>query len=337
MKSVKFINIALVFAVFTLILLCGCRKRADENAMMTKLGYTNVVIEDILSNSTVFSHDNEQEIARITELLPLPIGRAYDSFSLQTDSINEISIVYTYDPDNVYAGGNGLNPFYETVSENNALLLFNSIGGLEKVNFDYYYYEDGGLNRMESYTLDGLTARFGEKTLSEEPDLYETLAGNIQIAEFYFAHYSRIYLGENPDEIVYRSGEPDEITALPNGFWVYLYKGLEQAFIMPEKPGGSAQILGDIDVYYFIDQLDSRLYATRGVSDFFPESYDDVILTLGKPSSERTIDGRKYISYLLRRDEPEEPDKYYYYIFEGGKMLESGLIYGEDYSVLNVD
>lgn len=164
---------------------------------------------------TIILQDNEH-IKLIVESLPLQSYRKYKSLSLQTEPSREINIVYEFD-DSYTQGGNGLDPFPGIVEQNNVLLLFATVQGLEKVNFLHYDKEE--LNYTAEYTVDDLNPRFGNiKPLGMGfSDLYKSLASNILLSEFYFAYYSGIYLGAEPEDVSYRNMEPHEIKEQPDG------------------------------------------------------------------------------------------------------------------------
>ncbi len=152
----------------------------SENKLLTKLGYTKTLLTGILDNRTTFSQDNEH-INQIIKSLPLQAESNYKPFSLEDGQAKEINLAYKF-----VSGRNVLDPFYETVWECNALLLFASVEGLEKVNF--LHYADQTLYTTTSYTLDEVALRFG---ISMPLDLefsvlYNTLATNILLPEQFF-------------------------------------------------------------------------------------------------------------------------------------------------------
>ena len=307
----------LVFCIVSTLILGLALPQAPEHLILSKLGYTSELVEDILNQRTVFSQDNEA-VGRITEALPVQADRALRSFSVLADQENEIRIEYAFDYHNSYQGGNGLDPFPESVRENNALLLFAAIEGLDKVSF--LHYNDSTLSHTNSYTADVITDRFGGIIPFElgVKELYGKLAANIQLSEFYFAHYSRIYLGKETWWVEYREGKPDEIISLPDGTSVWVYNEL-----------GSRSL----SAYYFDSPAAAQnddltgLYAT-GFAVTNGETYDDLVSYLGKPDIFKTIgDGYTYIAYPLREGQQRNA----YFILHNNKVFIEGVMYGDDY------
>ena len=315
----------------------SCTVDRDENKLLTTLGYTEALVADILNNKT--TADNEQ-IGQIVKSLPLPSYRKYVSFALQTAPSKELDIIYEIN-DNYNRGGNGLDPFYDTVEQNNALLLFASIEGLDKVNFlSYDNYDQQELNRTDSYTLADLVMRFGPINPSDMDvsALYNALGANIQLSEWYFAHYARIYLGDAPKQVSYRNGEPNEIKQLPDGSIVWIYSDFGKIY---STSPDSANIADPehTAIYYFnsptaeeTDHL-TGLYATRFIhGDHYGKTYDEMITILGYPSVTQAITGGDtYIAYSLA----EGQQKNAYFIFHNNKVMEEGVMYGNDYPALS--
>ena len=313
----------------------------DGSRLLTKLGYTKELVMLVLDNRTTFSDDNEH-INQIVTSLPLQSYRKYNSFYMQTEPSKEINVVYEFGR-NYDRGGNGLDPFYDTVGENNALLLFAAIEGLEKVNFLHYDTQELlELNRTDSYTIYDLTLRFGVISPLDmgSSDLYNALGTNIQLAEFYFAHYYRIYLGAEPDHVSYRTGEPDEILEQPDGSKIWIYKELGKSYI--ETPTGEWEIdePGYTAIYYFDssrakenDNL-TGLYATRFIRpDNDGETYDEITDVLGYPTVIKDMGGdNTYIAYTLIDGQQRNA----YFILHNDVVVEEGVMYGNDYTILEI-
>lgn len=333
--------IALLAVMLTVGILGGliaCNVDVSENRLLTKLGYTKTLVKDILDRKTTLSQDNEN-IEEIIESLPLQAYRRYESFSVQTEPSKEINIVYKFD-DSYTRGGNGIDPFPGIVEENNALLLFAAVEGLEKINFSHYDEEE--LNYTNSYIVDSLTPRFGEiEPLNMEfTDLYHALWSNIQLSEFYFAHYARIYLSVEPERVSYRNGEPDEIRQQSDGSTVWIYGEFGKIYNI--SPDGSINDdPSHIGIYYFNspmaeknDQL-TGLYATRFIhADNHEKTYDEIIEVLGLPTTIKDMEGGdQYIAYALS----EGQQRHAYFIFHKGKVIEEGVMYGTDYTILDYE
>jgi len=324
--------------------LIACNLDTGENKLLTNLGYTKTFLTDMLNNKTTLS-DDDVKIDHIIKSLPLQSYRKYISYYLQTEPLKEINVVYEIDGsnDSYNRGGNGIDPFYEIVEENNALLLFAVINGLDKVNFlSYDDYDKQEINRTVSYTVDDLTRRFGNinPTDMDFSDLYNSLGANIQLSEFYFAHHSRIYLGVDSERVSYRNGEPNEIKEQSDGSVVWIYTEFGKIYsISPD----SAEIAdpGNTAMYYFDSVTAEKndnltgLYATRFIhGDNYGKSYYDITEILGLPSAIKNMgSGDKYIAYALA----EGQQKNAYFIFHNDKVIEEGVMYGNNYAILNLE
>ena len=304
-------------------------------ALLTRLGYTPELLMNIFLNKTGFS-ENNYPIDFIVESLPPVSFWECISFSLQES--DEINIIYRYDGDEKYnKGGNGLDAFSESVVENNALLLFVAIDNLKKVNF--LYGDPQASDRTNSYTIIDLSERFGQitpRTMSPT-ELFESLAANIQLSEFYFAHYSRIYLGAEFEEVSYRNNEPDKIIQKEDGSTIWIYLGLEKHY--KTLPSGEMVIAdpGQTAVYFFNNPQAKKndgltgLYATIFYEDD-GEGYDDLVAFLGLPTIIKAMDnGDKYIAYLLRDGQQRNA----YFILREDKVIAQGVMYGNDYTLLS--
>ena len=319
--------------------LFACDMTPSENKLLTKLGYTRALLTDICDSRTTFSGGDE-DIDNIVVLLPLPDYREYKSFSSQTEPTKEINIVYEIN-DNYTRGGNGLDPFYDTVEQNNALLLFASVDGLEKVNFlSYENQELTELNRTDSYTIDDLAAHFGDiQPLDMSVSaLYNTLGSNIHLSEFYFAHYSRLYLGAAPENVSYRNGEPEEARQQPDGSAIWIYRDFGS--IYNDSHGRSVEP-ESIAIYYFgSPQAEGDnlfgLYATRFIhADNYKKTYDDITELFGDPAVNRNMSGdKRYIAYPLAA---EHRDTNAYFVLHNNTVIEEGVMYGNDYTILEFE
>ena len=315
----------------------------DDNNIMKRLGYSKEYISVIVNEDReifrkLFDQPSETwNVREITRSLPYPAARRYWTAMASVEPIKSISIEYQFDEDNPYQGGNGLNPFYETVSENNALILFALVEDLEQV--DFLHYSGDELNRTDSYTLDNLSERFGEVDPLEmdEAELYGAIFANIQTSEFYFAHYSRIYLGADFEAVSYRNGEPDEIKNQSDGLVIWTYNELGKSERI--LPSGEREIStpGYTSHYYFnttlTEQNDSitGLYATK-FSVVDGESYLELTAYLGFPTIIEDRAGTyKYIAYPLRNGQQKNA----YFILQNDKIIWEGVMYGDDYTILD--
>lgn len=246
----------------------------------------------------------------------------------------EINFAYEFD-----GGRNALDPFPETVWENNALLLFATVEGLEKVNF--LHYANQTLYSTDSFTIDDLAVRFGNiKPLDMGfSDLYNALATNIQLPELYFAYPFRIFLGYSFENVSDRYGEPDEIWQQPDDSIVLIYT--ERSVLSRKFPKLEVDNPGYRAMYYFNnptaetnDNL-TGLYATRFVrATNYGETYDKIIESLGFPSTIKDMGGgNKYIAYLLREGQQRNA----YFILHNDKVIEEGVMYGNDYTILDFE
>ncbi|NLT57932.1 MAG: DUF4825 domain-containing protein [Clostridiales bacterium] len=316
---------------------CNVEEEA-ENTLLTRLGYTKALLTDLLDNRTTFDGDNGQ-IDHLVQSLPLPSFRSYSAFSLQTAPSNELQLVYQA-ADRVYPVGNGLDPFPGMIEENNALLLFAAIEGLEQIRFLHY---DQQMPEWDNvYTLDALTARFGEvKPLEMDlAALYGALGSNIHPTEFYFGHYARIYLGIEPERVPYRNGEPHEVRPQPDGSTVWIYRSFGDIYnLSPEGPNAEAP--ESTALYYFDsaaaeqdDQL-VGLYATRFVhGDHDGKTYEEITAIFGPPSTIKEMGGGdRYIAYALSEGQQRNA----YFVLRDDRAVEEGVMYGADYTLLDFE
>lgn len=60
-------------------------------------------------------------------------------------------------------------------------------------------------------TIDDIRKRFGDihPLEMDYKTLYQTIYSNIQPSEYYFAHYSRLYLRSTVDEVIYHNSDPN--------------------------------------------------------------------------------------------------------------------------------
>jgi hypothetical protein len=249
----------------------------------------------------------------------------------------EINYAYEFD------GGsrNAADPFYGMIWEYDALLLFASVEGLEKVNF-LHYVDQTRLFNTDSYTIDDLAARFGISkpwNLSVS-DLYNTLATNVLWSEDYFGYPSRMYLGYSVENAVYRYDEPDERWQQPDGSTVLKYT--EYSVLTRKFPGLSIEKNEGYTALYYFDNPTAEtndnltgLYATRfSRYNFSEKSYDFITEEFGFPPTIRVMGGgKKYIAYPLR----EGQQRHAYFILQDDKVVEEGLMYGNDYTILDFE
>jgi len=300
-----------------------------QSALMTSLGYTQAALETIQKNKTPYVGENAKVGAIIYQLPVTWKGLAYDHFALHTnEEPYGLSIQYQRIDENSLTDWLQ-NPFSAAMEENNALLLFAAIENLGVVTFA----KPADMQTMQ-FTRDDINAIFGGIPSTDDLDgIYEKLSNNLKIEEFYFAHAGRLYLRTStPGEVVYRNGEPEVIFTNPSGLTVYGYR------YSSSYSGTSGKTITNDDAtaayYYF---KGSELYATRGVLDVDAEweRYDDLVSWYGQPTGEMSIDGQRYIAYLLRKDAPDEPDKYAWFMIENDREVHSGLMLGDDYTILS--
>ncbi|MFD0711756.1 M56 family metallopeptidase [Paenibacillus sp. GCM10027626] len=305
----------------------------SENKLLTKLGYTKTLLTDILDNRTTFSQDNEH-INHIIKSLPLQDDSEYKSFSLEDGQTKEINYAYEFD------GGsrNAADPFYGMIWEYDALLLFASVEGLEKVNF-LHYVDQTRLFNTDSYTIDDLAARFGINKPWDLgfSDLFNTLATNVLWSEDYFGYPSRIFLGYSFENVSDRYGDPDEIWPQPDGSTVLKYT--EYSVLTRKSDISMEKNEGYTAMYYFNNPIAETndnltgLYATRFVrGTTYGKTYGDITEQLGLPPTIKIMgDGDKYIAYPLR----EGQQRHAYFILHDDEVVEEGLMYGNDYTILD--
>lgn len=306
--------------------LTSCKAHIGENKLLTSLGYTKTFLRDIVDKRATFSRDDER-ISQIAGSLPLMSYRDYDSFSGQTEPQNEISIVYNFG-DNYTRGGNGIDPFPGVIGENNALILFAAFKDLDRVNFLHYDGEE--LNNRDSFTVEDLGFRFGDVKPFEMSfsDLYKALGANIEISEYYFAHYSRIYLGARPESVSYRNDMPDEVKEMPDGSTIWIYKDFGKTYSL-SLDGAQSANPENTAIYYF--DSSGGLRATRFISgENCGKTYREVTGVLGLPSVKKRMGLRdRYIAYPL-----SESGRDAYFVLRAGRVIEEGVMLGTDYKKL---
>ena len=333
-RNGAFVLLVVILAVGVLGSAVACDVDTNEDKILKRLGYTRAFLDSMESAKTTFSEDNEN-IERILKSLPQPDYREYKSFSQQAEPLKEINIIYEIN-DNYTRGGNGIDPYYDIVWQNNALILFALVGGLEKVNF--LSYDNQELNRTDSYTLGDLAARFGDIKPPDMSfsDLDNALGTNIFLSEFYFAHYSRIYLGGDTESVSYRNGEPGEVIQKADGSTIWIYPDFDT--IYNTSPYGSVNPESTAVYYFDSPQAESDnlygLYATKFIcGDNYGKTYDDITELFGGPAVIKNMGGgNKYVAYPLAA---EHKNTNAYFILHDDKVIEEGVMYGNDYTVLD--
>jgi len=319
-------GVLVIAGIAALFLTSGVKPKqaGSQNALMSTLGYTKEALEAIQKNKTPYVGENAKVGAIIYQLPVTWKGLAYDSFSLQTkEEPYGLTIHYKEAEGTDYYE----NPFYAAMEENNALLLFASIGNLGEVTFAM-----PGDMQSSKFTRGEISAIFGGIPSIDDLDaVYDKLSKNLKMEEFYFAHAGRLYLRTaTPEDVVYRyGGEPEKLFVNESGLTVYEYHISTTYTDM----SGQTSTIDEKTEYFYFDE--SGLYAVRTLTEDEPALYNDVIAKFGPPAGEKNIDGQKIISYLLRRDTPGEPDKYAFFVFENGKSIESGWMLGDDFTVLS--
>ena len=274
-----------------------------NDQLLDDLGYSRNVLIAIAETKTPYVGDNSK-VGAIVNQLPIPWkGFANNGFSLHTDQEPfALTINYTI-PDEQAMTDYFENPFAASMRENNALILFSAIDNLSVVNNKY---PDDMV--QYAFTREQIREQFGEiPSIDDTSTLRKLLSQNLVMEEFYFSHASRLYLGNSPEDAVYRMGDPLEITPLNNGLIRYTF------------PYG---------MYYFRDGklVDKREQATDHTS------FSDIIRQFGQPYCSKEADNLLYISYRLRSSQdPEIQDARAYFLFEDGKLIEEGVRSGDDY------
>lgn len=282
----------------------------NQDELMKKLGYTKELISDILKKRTSLGQDTSQ-LESIIRMLPEQSYRKFSSYSIAEDQ-QTLNLIYL-PSDNYNRGGNGLDTFPESVRENNALILMGAIKSLDTVNF--LYYEDEAqttLNKTDTYSRDSLIKRFGEfdPQTAEASQLYTTLSNNLQLSEYYFSHYSRLFLGSNSELVSYRLGEPSQVLKQEDGSVIWQYNDLNQKFLFNNN---------------------NALMATS-TPDSAGQTYEELVSYLGMPSATKKLaSGTQYIAYSLRQD----PSHFAYFILKNNVVISSGVTVNDSYSLLN--
>ncbi len=190
------------------------------------------------------------------------------------------------------------------------------MAGLENVTFEWD--EPGYL--VTSYGRQDILNRFGPLMLNimNVQELQNALGTNMQISEYYFAHYSRFYIGEKSEMIAYRVGEPNEKIALPYGGECWMYE--------------MESVSTDRFAYYFTE--DGLLTATR----YFTEEgigYEQLVGVLGLPGHTEAAmqNGDIWLAFYELR---EGGGRYAYFVLRNRKVVEEGVMFGLDYKALLV-
>ena|GEM_PF-6326734 len=281
-----------------------------EDKHLTKLGYTMESVQSIINVKKLSASSADDVIS----LLPVPRFRKYESYTFDNDIL---TLVYEIDETDVITEGNGLDPFPDTVLENNALLLFAAFEYLEKVT---YLYINTSFTDEVSYTIRDLEERFGQIEPPEMDfvDLYDALADNIQLSEFYFAHNMKIYLETSAYEIEMRNGEPGRTVEFDDDTFAFVYPGLGRFYFYTAENDENQTFTGLFATSY---------YVTDG------EYYGDIVEYLGEPDVDIAMtDKSTYIAYELR----EGYDSYAYYLLgEDDRVFAQGVMYGNDYELFS--
>ena len=339
-------GVLIIAITATLFLTVGAAKsnhQKDENALMTSLGYTHEILESIQKNKIPPYVEYDAKISAIINQLPVTWkGLSFDSCSLENkEELYSLTINYKQTTEK-YLSDFTVFPFFSTMEENNALLLFSAVDNLSEVSFVRLLDM-----QIMTFTRDDIWNIFrGIPSIDSFTDIYNRLSENLKIDEFYFSHVSRYYLIETqPEDVVYREGgEPDTTKNLSNGLSVYIYNELGKYFSESEE---GTKIHSGYDIssavrFYFNA---TGLFATRYIWNpaNAASNYSDYITIFGKPHTEKTIDGKKYVSYLLHpttgytNDSPDGLEKRAWFLFENDREVERGLMLGDNYSVLSTE
>lgn len=305
------LSLLVIVAVFVAVKPINTNQAANGNQdeLMKKLGYTKELVSDILKKRTSLGQDTSQ-LESIISMLP---EQSYRKFKTYTMTSNQTLDLIYVSSDNYNRGGNGLDTFPESVKENNALLLLSSIKGLSTVNF--LYYEDESqtiLNKTDTYNMEVLKSRFGviDPQTIKAQQLYISLSKNLQLSEFYFSHYSRLFLGSKQELVSYRLGEPSQVLKRDDGSVIWQYEETDQKFYFDNK---------------------GTLSATS-TPECAGQTYEELVAYLGVPSTTKKLaSDTQYIAYSLRQD----PSHFAYFILKNNIVISSGVTVNDSYSLLS--
>ena len=341
MKNVKVVIFVAIVSMCFLLVVQGNQfysawKNKDSFAgmvnyqLMTRLGYTEellAVVDEVRSAET----PTKEQIDAFLTILPSQSHWRYHSHTLQAESPKVIDVYYQEDENKFLLGGNGLDPYRDTVEENGMLLLFAALRDLATVNM-HYGNENPDLftNTIVTYAPEDLNLRFG---LSDpfglnQRELYRALHSNIQTSESYFAHYYRISLEDEQVWVAYRNDEPTDRITREDGSILWIYPELHISHRVTET--GEVEESRGAAKYYFKDS--AGLYATSyHVTN--GESYDDVVTYLGYPGITKKMDeSNTYIAYQLR----EGQNRHAYFIIQDGRVIVEGVMFGDDYDIIDL-
>ncbi len=147
-------------------------------------------------------------------------------------------------------------------------------------------------------------------------------------------------MGNTVQNVFDRYGEPDSIWPQTDGSTVMKYT--EYSVFTRKFPDISMEKNeGYIALYYFDNPIAvtndnlSGLYALRLVRYVSSGmTYSDITEKLGLASTTRTLsNGDKYIAYQLR----DGQQRHAYFVFHNDKVVEEGLMYGNDYTTLDFE
>lgn len=145
-------------------------------------------------------------------------------------------------------------------------------------------------------------------------------------------------MGVEPESVSYRNMEPHEIKEQPDGSIVWIYQDFSKIYsISPDGPSNDPE---NRAFYYFNSPIAEKndnltgLYATRFVHDENDgKTYEEITEVLGLPTTIKDMDGgNRYIAYSLA----EGQQRHAYFIFHNGKVIEEGVMYGNDYKILDL-
>lgn len=306
----------LVLVLLTLFNLNNLTKKEAHTTQVSELmgqnGYTTEFLNAI-EKAHISRKLETRTIDDLVKKLPLQANRKFISYTINNNN-HEIEIVYAIEETPILKG-NGLDPFPDTINENNALILFYAINDLKKVS--YKHFDDLTLHTLDhsdQYDLNTLENRFASLDLSKMQisTLSNILASNFQLSGSYFTHYSRLSFKSGTDEVSYRLGDAPKIEKAADGALVWNYPDVHER-------------------YYFNTKMELTRTLTEDGSD---QTYNEVVSFLGVPSIEENMeDDAKYIAYALREGE----DRWAYFIVQKDNIIASGIMYGNDYHTLELE
>ena len=334
-KRPKTLKIAAICAALILLAVSGTTL---SGAISTKTGETlnNTMAEGyadlgkIAGYGTIYIGD-AASVGNLIASLPEPsVFHSQNMFSLQTESAPYGLTVY-YE-NNGYIGESV--PFWYSIMDNNALILFTFIDNLDHITFAYRDTPSNGelkeeeYNGIHEFSRSDFIQRFGDfAVLKKDLEMFDTvLSENLKI-DPYRIHYNRIDFGSTYEHVIYRNGDPDKIMRYEDNTYAMVYENLGEIRRYSNDDELVETIHGSNVTVYLDNNETQGVYAVyiKGNSEITADSlgiendltYSGITKKLGQPQITENND--TVISYQLYNSD----NQYVTFFFDEFGNLES--------------